>query len=688
MLTKRSKRLQWGALSLGVAFMPRVASAAVGEHEGALARGDFDGDGDEDIAVSSPQDDCGKGVIHVRSGTTVVSWTRDTPGVLGAAACNQFFGTALAVGDFDDDGYDDLAVSAPGASDTGDARSGAVHVFYGGSGGLSTVGDQVWNQDTVGINGVAEPYDYMGDALEVGDFNCDGYDDLVIGVPREDLNAGADAGAVHVFYGSSGGVSTVDDWWHTGVSGVNGAPEPNDHFGGALAAGNFNGDTSSGRACDDLAIASPGESIGTLTNAGMIYIIDGGTSGLSTSGDQDFHQDSTNVEDSAEAYDLFGARLVSADENGDGYDDLHISVPGDSCEALGGEGTHVMFGSSSGISTVNDELRCNSYRCIMEGGVSRCRSNSPAVYGTGAAEDFDMFVGSDVIYAGSGNDKVDADFGDDVVFGGPGNDSIEGDAGADLLIGGPGNDTFTLTRDCDAQQGEVIDGGPGFDTVRSHLSESELIAAGVQLSSVESFVAVPKAYAGGCGFFAYDEGAIVPPELEVIWIHMPDPDDTYLTSGGEVAVNIVNTSEHDVDYDIVYHLSVRGHQLSIEDSNLALDSGMSMRQLFDLNRFVPPGIDTENIPPEILALPVSAQLRVEVKIRRRGSSEETRRAFSKPVWGHYESGEARLYREQLFSTTYNHGDLVGWRAGRSSQTRPYRYAGHIEATTPSKAQAQ
>ena len=678
----------WGALSLGVSFMPRLASAAVGEHEGALVRGDFDGDGDEDIAVSSPQDDCGKGVIHVRSGTTVISWTRDTPGILGTAACNQFFGTALAVGDFDDDGYDDLAVSAPGASDTGDVRSGAVHVFYGGTGGLSTSGDQIWNQDTVGIQGVAESNDYMGAALEVGDFDCDGYDDLVIGVPREDLNAGQDAGATHVLYGSSGGVSTVDDWWHTGVSGVNGAPEPNDHFGGALAAGNFNGDSAGGNACDDLAIASPGESIGTLASAGLVYIMDGGTSGLSTSSDQAFYQGSTGVDDTAEANDLFGVRVVSVDENGDGYDDLHISVPGDSCETVGGEGTHVMFGSSGGISTNGDELRCNSYRCRMDGTAMVCRSNSPAVYGTSSAETFDMFVGGDVVHAGSGNDEVDADFGDDVVFGGPGNDTIEGDAGADLLIGGSGNDTFTLARDCDAQQGELVDGGPGVDTVRSHRSEYELLAAGVRFSSVENFVTVPEVYAGGCGPFAYDEGATVPPELEVVWAHMPDSDDTYLTSGGEVVVDVMNTSDHDVDYDIVYRLSVRGHQLSVEDGDLALDSGMSMRQFFDLNRSVPPGIDTQSIPPEVLVLPVSAQLRVEVKIRRRGSSEETRRAFSKPVWGHYESGEARLYREDLFSTTYNHGDLVGWRAGRSAQARPYRYAGHVEATTPSKAQAQ
>lgn len=685
-----SRSILWTlGLVLGLCGWGAVAQADVGDHYGAVTWGDFDGDGELETVASAPRSDCGKGRIHIRrAGLPALTVHRDVSGVAGVGACYDYFGSALAVGDFDGDGYDDLAVSAPGADDSGVTNGGAVHVFYGSSTGLSFVGDQILHQGTTGIDGVPETYDYMGDSLTTGDFDCDGYDDLVIGVPREGVGSNSDAGAVQVLFGSAGGVSTVDDLWRQGAGGVNGVPESGDQFGAAIAAGNFNGDTSGGRACDDLAVASPREDVGSISNAGFVYIMDGGTAGLSTAGDQAFHQNSAGVDDVAQAEDLFGLRLATRDENGDGRDDLFISVPGDSCEAVGGEGTHVMFGSVSGISTADDELRCNRYRCVMDGASLECGSNSPSIHGAPVAETFSMFVGNDVVHADDGNDVIDGEQGDDVVFGGPGDDDINGDAGVDLLIGGTGNDTFTLRRDCDGVLGEFINGGPGTDTVRSHLSESELIAAGVRFYSIENFVTVPEAYAGGCGPYTFEEGPFVRPPLELTWVHLPDSDDTYLTSNGEVSIDVENTSSLDVDYDLVYHLSIRGYQVMVEDSDLALDSGKSTRRVLDLYRFVPPGVDTQNVPPELLALPTSAQLRVQANIRPRGKADDLARAFTMPVWGHHEAGEARLYREDLYSTTYHHGDLVGWRIGRSVQPRPYRYVATVEARVVKQEQAQ
>ena len=681
MLMKKSSWLLWAALPVCAFFVPRPASAAVGEYEGAIARGDFNGDGDEDLVVSSPQDDCGKGVIHIRSNGSVLSWTRDTPGVLGTGACYQYFGTALAVGDFDNDGYDDLAVSVPGASDTGHARSGAVQLFYGRSTGLSTVGDQVWTQDTIGVAGEAEAYDYMGDTLEVGDFNCDGYDDLVVGVPREDLNAGANAGAVHVLYGSSAGVSTVNDWWHEGIAGVNGAVEPDDHFGGALAAGNFNGDTSSGRACDDLAIASPGESVGSIAQAGYLYIMDGSTSGLSTSGDQAFHQDTSDVEGVAEAYDRFGERLQVIDDNGDGYDDLAISVPGDACLAGVGEGTQVMHGGYGGITTSSDRIVCNVYRCEDLETAYGCMSNSPAIFATTAGETFSLFVGDDEIWAMGGNDEIRGDRGDDVAFGGSGNDTFRMGPGAEVAIGGAGNDTFEIGLDCAAASGEVIDGGPGTDVVRSHLSQSELVAAGVTFRSIESFVLIEPYASGSCEPVPIEEGPTDPPKLELSWVHLPSDDDVYTTTGGELSLFVENTSDLDVDFDLTVRLLVRGWKAEFMVAGLSLDAGDGMREILDLNDFIPSGVDTSSVPASVLELPTSAVLTVQADTRRVNTTTHAGRAFAPALWGHHEAGEAKVYRIGARDKQFYSGDLVAWRANGVRYQGSNVFEGRIEART-------
>jgi hypothetical protein len=328
-----------------------TAHAAPWIASGAVVRGDFDDDGKVETVVSSPESDSNEGAVFViDSGAgNATRWTRDTSGLAGAgAASGDYFGAALAVGDFDGDGYDDLAIGTPGADDSGASDGGAIHVIYGSSSGLTTTGDQIFHQGTTGIQGAPEAGDQVGDVLTTGDFDCDGYDDLAIGVPQEGSGSAAGTGATQVFYGSAGGVSTVDDVYTQGMGG-NGAIEAGDHFGGALAVGNFNGDDDTGVACEDLAIASPDEAVGSVASGGYVYTILGGTSGLSTTGDLAWHQDSSGVVDTAELNDRFGLRLSSQDEDDDGYDDLFVVTPGDACQAGHGEGAHLFEGSSSGI---------------------------------------------------------------------------------------------------------------------------------------------------------------------------------------------------------------------------------------------------------------------------------------------------------------------------------------------------
>jgi hypothetical protein len=90
------------------------------------------------------------------------------------------FGYAAAAGDFNGDGYRDLAVGV-----LEHRGGGAVNVIYGSRDGLKPAGSEQWTQDSPGIPGVSDPGDTFGHALAAGDFDADGYADLAVGNPRE-----------------------------------------------------------------------------------------------------------------------------------------------------------------------------------------------------------------------------------------------------------------------------------------------------------------------------------------------------------------------------------------------------------------------------------------------------------------------------------------------------------------------
>jgi hypothetical protein len=242
----------------------------------ALTTGDFNGDGRSDLAVGVPREDSGAlanagavNVIHGSStGLTSIGsqfWDQSTifgptinPFTESGNEAQDFFGFALAAGDFNHDGRDDLAIGVPledvvNSSVVHTENAGEVDVLYGSAAGLATTGraPQQFHQDTINVEDVAETNDQFGRSLTAWNFGRNedarigtvilrGFiktPDLAIGVPFEDVGSIADAGAVNVLYGSSSanGLTTANDqFWHQDSAGVPGGAEAGDEFGAAL----------------------------------------------------------------------------------------------------------------------------------------------------------------------------------------------------------------------------------------------------------------------------------------------------------------------------------------------------------------------------------------------------------------------------------------------------------------------
>jgi hypothetical protein len=139
--------------------------------------------------------------------------------------------------DFNNDGFADLAVGVPAEDVGGIIDAGAVNVLYGSAAGLTGGGSQRFTQNTPGVGSSPEGLDEFGSALTAGDFNHDGFADLAISIPGEDVGSIIDAGAVNVLYGSASGLTAAGSQLFTqDTPGVGSNAEDFDRFGSVLAA--------------------------------------------------------------------------------------------------------------------------------------------------------------------------------------------------------------------------------------------------------------------------------------------------------------------------------------------------------------------------------------------------------------------------------------------------------------------
>ncbi len=302
-----------------------------------LATGDFNGDGADDLATGVPFD---AGLVDApipSSGSVIIRYGSAGAGLASGLASTVLrqvpyvnppeegdgLGLSLASCDFNGDGFDDLAIGLPFESHVGREQTGAVQVHYGSSNGLNFNPEDFFAQSSPGIPGDAENLDRFGLSLTCGDFDADGFDDAVVGVPYEGFGSAAlgeaAAGMIVIVPGSAFGLDHhASSYLTQDVDGVGGDGERGDFFGWSLATGDFNAD-----GFGDLGVGAWGED----QARGAIHVFFGGSSGITPAGSLFWME--TFIGGSSEAGDSMGVWLASADFDNDGFDDLAVGIPGD-----------------------------------------------------------------------------------------------------------------------------------------------------------------------------------------------------------------------------------------------------------------------------------------------------------------------------------------------------------------------
>lgn len=315
-----------------------------------LAAGDFNGDGYGDIAMGSPRSaaflTANSGNVFILFGRSFLVPTPDdlffdltarpdavANGLFSALFADptkgaqvfperggEQFGSAVAAGDFDNDGYDDLAIGAPALF--GGSAPGAVYLLYGRPdlAGVVAIDTEIFNDRGFEIKG--DPgTSYFGEHLFMDDLNNDGYSELAIGSPRDPFGR-----AVAVVFGRDRfPLIPAMQLGRSGIGGTQGVwsvlgADPTHLVGFAFAAGDYTGDS-----MKELFVGAPNWP-GGISPRGRVmgYVVTDPLDGVIAVNVDITDRDYRGTEVTGE----FGRSLAFGSFEAPGSGDLVIGVPG------------------------------------------------------------------------------------------------------------------------------------------------------------------------------------------------------------------------------------------------------------------------------------------------------------------------------------------------------------------------
>jgi hypothetical protein len=255
-------KLTGGATAYG-----RLTSATGSVAHLDAATGDFNRDGYADVALNYRDNG---GVARV------ARFAGSATGLTMAGVISVKGGRSITAGDVDNNGYDDIVIGQPVATESGGISGGQITMLLGTSTGFTTTGMRVVHQDTSGVPDTNEAHDSFGMSVSLGDYNADGYADLLTGVTGEDtVRDGVNrvnSGAVVLLKGTASGLTgTGSVRISQDSAGVAGSTETDDRVGSSVSLTDLSG---YGRA--DLTFGADGED-GT---DGLVHHIPSNSSGL------------------------------------------------------------------------------------------------------------------------------------------------------------------------------------------------------------------------------------------------------------------------------------------------------------------------------------------------------------------------------------------------------------------------